>query len=173
MHQKILLPSPISTIDLTIRMPTSMFYYTPKNAESAPTILWIHGGGWLAGNKNDLSPWARILAGKGFNVIALNYSLAPEKKYPLPTVQANAALHYFNDHADELRLNPNKLIIGGDSAGAQIAAQITLIETNPEYDPALCHRQLPAQLHHGRQHRPAAPPFQSARHGSQKNRRHH
>jgi acetyl esterase/lipase len=148
-------------------------YYTPKNAESAPTILWIHGGGWLAGNKNDLSPWARILAGKGFNVIALNYSLAPEKKYPLPTVQANAALHYFNDHADELRLNPNKLIIGGDSAGAQIAAQITLIETNPEYDPALCHRQLPAQLHHGRQHRPAAPPFQSARHGSQKNRRHH
>jgi hypothetical protein len=53
---KTLLPSPISTIDLTIRMPTSMFYYTPKNAESAPTILWIHGGGWLAGNKKRPQP---------------------------------------------------------------------------------------------------------------------
>lgn len=108
-------------------------YYTPKNPESAPTIMWIHGGGWLAGNKDDLSPWARILAGKGFNVIALNYSLAPEHKYPLPTVQANAALHYLNENSDELRLDLGKLVIGGDSAGAQIAAQISLIETNPDY----------------------------------------
>ena len=163
----------MSTIDLTIRMPTSTSTTRPKT-QNQPRLScgFMVAAGWPA-TKNDLSPWTRILAGKGFNVIALNYSLAPEKKYPLPTVQANAALHYFNDHADELRLNPNKLIIGGDSAGAQIAAQITLIETNPEYDPALCHRQLPAQLHHGRQHRPAAPPFQSARHGSQKNRRHH
>ena len=130
---KTLLPSPISTIDLTIRMPTSMSTTHPKT-QNQPRLScgFMVAAGWPA-TKNDLSPWARILAGKGFNVIALNYSLAPEKKYPLPTVQANAALHYFNDHADELRLNPNKLIIGGDSAGAQIAAQIALIETNPDY----------------------------------------
>lgn len=108
-------------------------YYTLNNPTTAPTILWVHGGGWLAGNKDDLSPWARVLADKGFNVIALNYSIAPEKKYPLPVVQLNAALTYLNTSSEALHLDMDKLILGGDSAGAQIIAQASLIETNPEY----------------------------------------
>lgn len=108
-------------------------YYARQDRASVPTIVWIHGGGWLAGNKDDLSPWARILAGKGFNVVALNYSLAPEKRYPLPTVQANAALRYLEGHAVRLGIDPRKLILAGDSAGAQIAAQAALIETSPGY----------------------------------------
>lgn len=108
-------------------------YYTNIERSNAPTIVWIHGGGWLAGNKNDLSPWARILSGEGFNVVALNYSLAPEKKYPLPIIQTNEALGYLSDNADHLNINIDKLVIGGDSAGAQLAAQAALIETNPDY----------------------------------------
>lgn len=108
-------------------------YYTNKNKESAPTVLWVHGGGWLAGNKSDMDPWARILADKGLNVISLNYSIAPEKQYPLPVVQTNAALRYLSKHAAGLNIDLNKLILAGDSAGAQIVAQASLIETNPEY----------------------------------------
>ena len=108
-------------------------YYASHSAGVAPTILWVHGGGWLAGNAHDLSPWARVLAGRGFNVVALNYSLAPEHHYPLPPVQANASLHYLNDHADDLNINLNKLVLAGDSTGSQIAAQAALIETNPTY----------------------------------------
>ena len=63
-------------------------YYAPNATDETPTIMWIHGSGWLAGNKDDLSPWARVLASKDFNVIALNYSIAPEKHYPLPVTQA-------------------------------------------------------------------------------------
>lgn len=73
------------------------------------------------------------LSGEGFNVIALNYSLAPEHHYPLPSVQANASLHYLNDHAVDLKIDLDRLVLAGDSAGSQIAAQAALIETNPTY----------------------------------------
>ncbi len=127
-------------------------YYTSDHPATAATILWVHGGGWLAGNKDDLNPWARILTAKGFNVIALNYSIAPEKKYPTPVNQVNAALHYLDKNATALHLDMNKLVLGGDSAGAQIIAQASLIETNPNYaqkmglSAGLNHHQIAALL---------------------------
>ena len=51
-------------------------------------VALLAAGGVFIWYKNDLSPWARVLASKDFNVIALNYSIAPEKHYPLPVTQA-------------------------------------------------------------------------------------
>lgn len=93
----------------------------------------MHGGGWLAGNKDDLKPWAEILAGEGFSVVAPNYSLAPEHTYPLPVSQTNKAVNYIVEYAAQLSIDPEKLLLAGDSAGAQIAAQVALIHTNPTY----------------------------------------
>lgn len=126
--------------------------YYASNYDSAPTIVWIHGGGWIAGNKDGMDPWARILAGKGFNVVAVNYWLAPEKTYPLQIIQVNSALKYLNDNASELHLQPSKIILAGDSAGAQLAAQAALIETSPSYakevniKPALANGKITAML---------------------------
>jgi acetyl esterase len=111
--------------------------YTPSSAvkehKKLPTVIWLHGGGWISGNKANVGPYMKILAGKGYNAIAVNYSISPEKTYPTPILQLNAALAYVNQHADELHVDKNQIFLAGDSAGSQIAAQVATIITNPEY----------------------------------------
>jgi acetyl esterase/lipase len=111
--------------------------YTPTVAtqthKTLPTVVWVHGGGWISGNKGNVAPYAKILANKGYTVIAVNYSVAPEKTYPTPVVQVNAALAYINQHAEQLHVDKNQLFLAGDSAGSQIAAQVATIITNPNY----------------------------------------
>jgi Esterase/lipase len=107
-------------------------YYPQTNTQSG-TMIWVHGGGWLSGNKNDLEPWAKILAGRGFSVVTVGYSIAPEKHYPIPVKQVNRSLRYLTDHELSLSIDSDKFILAGDSAGAQIVAQIALITTNPHY----------------------------------------
>ncbi|UCA61815.1 alpha/beta hydrolase [Chryseobacterium rhizoplanae] len=98
-----------------------------------PTIVWIHGGGWVSGSKEDVANYCRILSGKGYTVVAIDYSLAPEFKYPTPVIQANIALDYLNINADNLHIDPSSIIIGGDSGGAHIAAQLANIISEPQY----------------------------------------
>lgn len=111
--------------------------YTPTTAvtekKNLPTVIWVHGGGWISGNKGNVAPYMKILAGKGYNAIAVNYSVSPEKTYPTPIVQLDAALRYINQHADTLHVDKNQLFLAGDSAGSQIASQVATIITNPEY----------------------------------------
>jgi len=109
-------------------------YYPPnENSSEVGTIFWVHGGGWLSGSKNDFEYWARILAAEGFSVVTIDYSLAPKNHYPIPVDQTNHALGYLDRNQDNLNINMNKLILAGDSAGAQIVAQIALLTTNLEY----------------------------------------
>ena len=56
-----------------------------------PTIIWIHGGGWLAGSKDEVANYCRILASRGYTVVAIDYTLAPGKHYPFQLNQINKA----------------------------------------------------------------------------------
>ena len=87
------------------------------------TIVWIHGGGFLAGTKDHVGSYAKILAAKGYTVVAVDYSLAPGALYPEPLRQVNKALAFLVDNAQRLRIDPSRIVLAGDSAGAQIAAQ--------------------------------------------------
>ncbi|WP_426478171.1 alpha/beta hydrolase [Chryseobacterium sp. CBSDS_008] len=98
-----------------------------------PTIMWIHGGGWVAGSKESVANYCKILAGKGFTVVAINYSIAPEHKYPTPVIQANQALDYLINNSSTLHIDTDSIIIAGDSGGAQIAAQLVNIISEPSY----------------------------------------
>ena len=130
--------------------------FRPASAEAAgtalPTIVWIHGGGWLSGSKRDVDPYLRILASHGYTAVGIDYSLAPGKRYPTPVKQANDAFRYLLANAARLGVDPDGIFIAGDSAGAQIAAQIGLITTSPRYAdavgmvPALQATQLRALL---------------------------
>jgi acetyl esterase/lipase len=97
------------------------------------TVVWLHGGGWVAGSKDDIAPYARILAAKGFTVVAIDYALAPGAGYPTPVQQVNEALGYLVQEAERLQIDPSRIVLAGDSAGAQIALQLATLIAQPSY----------------------------------------
>ena len=98
-----------------------------------PTLVWTHGGGWVSGHKDDTVPYFQLIAATGFAVVSLGYSPAPGKQYPTPVVQVNDALAYLRANADRLHVDPERVMLGGGSAGAQIASQVATLVTSPAY----------------------------------------
>ena len=100
---------------------------------NAPTVVWVHGGGFVSGRRGDITNYAKVLAGHGFTVVNVDYTIAPEAHYPEPVRQVNQALAYLSREGAKLGVNPARMVLAGDSAGAQIAAQSAAVITNPEY----------------------------------------
>ncbi|WP_283136291.1 alpha/beta hydrolase [Rhizohabitans arisaemae] len=99
--------------------------YRPHRAQGA--VVWLHGGGWVMGDLDTEHPWAaRIADGSGAVVISVAYRLAPEHPYPAALDDAYAALNWTVEHAAELGVDPDRIAVGGHSAGAGIAAGIAL-----------------------------------------------
>ncbi len=113
-----------------------------------PTIIWVHGGAFTAGSKDDIAGYLKVLAAKNFTVVGVKYSLAPARKYPTPVLQVNNALTYLNKNAADLHVDASKLFLAGDSAGAHIAAQLAIVISNAPYakqmgvTPSIDRRQL-------------------------------
>ncbi|WP_285115258.1 alpha/beta hydrolase [Leifsonia sp. fls2-241-R2A-40a] len=123
--------------------------FRPEGADGPlPTVVWVHGGAWLSGSSRDVEPYLRILAAEGFTAIGLNYTLAPEAAYPTALRQVNAALAHIIANAGSLGVDPSRVVLAGDSAGAQLAAQLAALTTSADYaqlvgiPPALRPQQL-------------------------------
>ncbi len=108
-------------------------YYSQSTTAEQPTIVWIHGGGWVSGDKADAAPYFTVLAAQGYTVVSLNYSYGPEKHYPTAVLQVNDALSYLQDNAERLHIDADRIVMAGDSAGSQVASQLANIITNPAY----------------------------------------
>ena len=102
-----------------------------------PAIIWVHGGGFVSGNRRIVAEYLKILAAQGFVTITVDYTIAPEARYPTPIRQTNKALGYVVANAARYGIDPDQILIGGDSAGAQIAAQVATIATSPAYAKAV------------------------------------
>jgi len=102
--------------------------YTPENAKpNSPGLIFYHGGGWIMGGLDSHDrPCRRICAEGNIPVLAVDYRLAPEHPFPAAVDDAQAAFHWACEHADELGMDKTRLIVGGDSAGGNIAASISL-----------------------------------------------
>ena len=127
--------------------------YFPQGRKGAlPTIVWVHGGGWIGGSTSGIANYLKILAGHGYTTVGVEYSTGFGSAYPRPVQQVNAALRYLLAHATELHVDPGRIILAGDSAGAQIAAQIALLGTDSDYareigiTPSLKAHQIAAAL---------------------------
>lgn len=115
-----------------------------------PTMLWLHGGGWIAGTIDEVlneSTTADRALRSAVQIVSLEYRLAPEHPFPAPVDDAVAALADLRARAGELGIDPDRLGIGGNSAGATIAASAALRERDAG---RLLHHQalevLPATL---------------------------
>lgn len=105
----------------------------PKGQKKVPVIIWIHGGGYVGGQKADTEIYATMLANQGFAVANMDYSLAPTNRYPSPLIQVSDLYHELEKNAKTYNLDMSQIILAGDSAGGQIAAQYTTIQLDESY----------------------------------------
>ncbi len=108
-------------------------YYPDGTAEPLPTIVSIHGGGYVYGSKEIYRRYGMDMARRGFAFVNFNYRLAPKSKFPAPLADTNAVLEWVCQNARRYHLDPQRIILLGDSAGAQLTSQYAAIFTNPEY----------------------------------------
>lgn len=108
-------------------------YYPEGTSKNLPTIVSIHGGSYVYGSKEVYHFYCADLARRGFTVVNFNYRLAPEHKFPAPLEDINRLMDWICSSAGLYHLDPQRLILVGDSAGAQLASQYAAIVTNPEY----------------------------------------
>lgn len=100
----------------------SLELYRPVSPlKPSPLIVVVHGGSWQSGSRLELDPLSRYLAARGYAVASVDYGLAPRSIFPGPVEDLRDALSYLRRRAPELSLDPDRVVLLGRSAGAQIA----------------------------------------------------
>jgi acetyl esterase len=98
-----------------------------RKDEALPVLVFFHGGGWVFGGLDSHDPLCRELCNiSGCALIAVDYRLAPEHKFPAAVDDALAATRYIHAHAKEFGVDASRLAVGGDSAGGNLAAVVAL-----------------------------------------------
>ncbi len=93
-----------------------------------PAIMYFHGGGWVLGDLETHDALCRRIAKDSrCTVIAVDYSLSPEAKFPTALEQCYLATQYFQQNAATFDLNPERFAVAGDSAGGNLAAAVALL----------------------------------------------
>ncbi|HSK92041.1 MAG TPA: alpha/beta hydrolase [Euzebyales bacterium] len=109
--------------------------YRPHQAHGA--VVWLHGGGWVMGDVDTEHPWAARLAdASGAVVISVGYRLAPEHPFPAALDDTCAVLAWAVEHAVELGIDPDRIAVGGHSAGAGLATAAAL-RTRDQQGPSI------------------------------------
>src|ERR1700760_1856808 len=101
--------------------------YAPIAASGAlPVLVYFHGGGFVAGSLESHDGLCRLFAAEGgFKVIAVDYRLAPENPWPAAVDDAWAATLWIEQNASQLGIDATRVAVGGDSAGAMLAAIVS------------------------------------------------
>jgi acetyl esterase len=102
--------------------------YTPKGRGPFGVLAYFHGGGWVAGDLDTYDPLCRILANaSGCSVACIGYRLAPEHKFPAGLEDCYTAVRWVAKNAPALRMDPRRIAVGGDSAGGNLAAAVSIM----------------------------------------------
>ncbi len=125
-------PEPVAKVeDRTIPTPTGdlpIRLYTPEGDGPLPVLVFFHGGGWVVGNLESHDATCRALANAaGCITLAVDYRLAPEHKFPAAPEDCYEATKWAVLNAAALGGDPQRVAVGGDSAGGNLAAAVALM----------------------------------------------
>ncbi|WP_251343379.1 alpha/beta hydrolase [Haloplanus halophilus] len=126
--------------------PLSVRTYTPPGeggeAVGRPVLVYLHGGGWVRGDLDTHDGLCRLLAGAAdCVVVSVDYRRAPEHPFPTPVRDAYAATAWASEHAGVAGGDPDRIVVGGDSAGGNLAAATTLL-ARERGGPEIAHQVL-------------------------------
>jgi acetyl esterase/lipase len=115
--------------------------YHPRNATSSPrpTLIWIHGGGWVGGTKENSTMWLLPWLEMGWNVVNVEYRLARISQAPAAVEDCLCALRWVASHAAEYKIDPKRIVVSGDSAGGHLALTTGMVPDSAGLD-----RQCPS-----------------------------
>jgi acetyl esterase/lipase len=102
--------------------------YVPQARDKQTAIMFIHGGGFKRGSKEDMSFYARIYSQGGFVTSSINYRLTPNHVFPAAINDTRDALQWMKEHADDYGYDVNKIVLVGYSAGATLALNVGLAD---------------------------------------------
>ncbi|MEQ1947111.1 MAG: alpha/beta hydrolase [Bryobacteraceae bacterium] len=109
--------------------------YVPKASGKYPVIVAVHGGGWQGGSRTGYRYWGAYLAERGIALYAIDYRLSKpgQPSYPQAVHDVRAAVQFVKSKAVELKIDPDRVGMMGDSAGAQLAALVALAGDSPAF----------------------------------------
>ena len=106
-------------------LPLRVFTPVAAGGEALPALVYFHGGAFRVGDLDTHEPTCRLLAGEAAcRVIAVDYRLSPEHRFPAAVEDALAATRWAEANATRLGIDPNRIAVGGDSAGGNLAAVV-------------------------------------------------
>lgn len=109
-----------------------------QDGQPLPCMVFLHGGGWVIGNLESHDRLCRRLANVArICVVAVDYRLAPEHRFPAALEDAATALQWVTEHQADLSIAPGRIGIGGDSAGGNLAAVLALMGRDGSAPPAM------------------------------------
>jgi acetyl esterase/lipase len=100
--------------------------YSPARAKNLPVVFWIHGGGWQTGDKSSVQIKPQVFMEKGFVFVSTNYRLLPGVEMGTIIRDIAKAIRWVHDHIADHGGDPKRLLVMGHSAGAQLAALISI-----------------------------------------------
>ena len=106
--------------------------YLPKNKSIKHLIVWVHGGSFIAGTSQGVRNFAPMLANQGYGVCAINYAYAPQYSFPTQIIQLDEFLSYIQQKLKLDNIIINDVVLGGDSAGANIVASYASMYQNED-----------------------------------------
>jgi alpha-L-fucosidase 2 len=99
--------------------------YVPAGAGPFPAAILVHGGGWVAGDKQQYINYLfRPLSDAGFAWFSINYRLAPQYKFPAAADDVEQAIRYVRAHAAKYKVNPRRIALIGESAGGHLVSYV-------------------------------------------------
>jgi acetyl esterase/lipase len=122
---------PVDDVDVRqIRIPNGgagremlLRIYRPRTAQAVPVMVWMHGGGLVIGHPRMADGYAlRFVREAGVAVVSVDYRLAPNHPYPAAIEDCYTALRWVQAHAGQMGFDPNRIAVGGESAGGGLAA---------------------------------------------------
>ncbi len=139
-------PTRTTTFATVDGQPLQLDAYLPTQpAAGAPAIVFVHGGGFINGDRGDSNSWFGWLATQGVAVFSIDYRLAPPARWQQATGDVKCAMGWVRQHAREFGIAPSNVSVAGDSAGGNLALMAAYTIGDPRFPPTCAVPEAPAR----------------------------